>query len=274
MAHFIFIHPGHPLTPINGDEEYLCDGCKTTGGPGKRFRCTHRGCDFDLHDYCATCPRHLTSYMHKTHALELMMRKGQSHRVHNRVCDICKDPVEGLFYRCEVCGFDVHPLCTQLPEKLHHALHKSHRLTLRSSRAAGSCAVCRTPCGSATWRYRCDDCNFDIHLECILKPVVSWKQNGGPQTNQRGVLPVFNQGIPYQPPPQFAPYYYYGYPGYANHPGFNHGYNYQYYNMQQNHQVAASTAGNGRKSMFAIVGQLGLGVISNMIFGVDLTFLC
>ncbi|KAL8039322.1 hypothetical protein ABFX02_10G028400 [Erythranthe guttata] len=299
-----FIHPGHPLTPFDGDTEYLCDGCKTVGGAGKRFRCSHSGCDFDLHDYCATCPRQLTSFMHKPHALALVMRKGQSQRVNERVCDVCKDPVEGLFYRCKDCEFDVHPLCTQLPEKLQHALHKPHPLTLRSSPIAGSCAVCRAPCGSSTWRYRCGECNFDIHLECILVPVVSCQQKGagaGPQTNQRGVVPpVFDQGIPFRPPPQFAhynygfPYYYQGPtpgymnhpPGYANHPGFNYGYNNQYYNMypnnamppQNDHQVAGgSSNGNGTgrngKSMFALVGQLGFGVISNMIFGVDVTSL-
>ncbi|KAI3474131.1 hypothetical protein Pfo_028919 [Paulownia fortunei] len=253
-----FAHPGHRLTAFDGDKEYLCDGCKTLG-TGKRYRC--HGCDFDLHDYCGTCPR-------------LVIRKAQGTRQVDRICDVCADPVEGLFYRCKECEFDVHPLCTQLPQKLQHALHKIHPLNLQSWPVPGLCAVCRGLCNS--WRYRCGICNFDIHLECVLVPVVPCPQNA--QTNQRGI-PTFDQGIPFQPPPQFAPYY-----GFPNGPGyhpFGPGFN-MYHNqymhpnnfMPQN-QVGASNSGTGRlgKSMFSLVGQLGFGVLSNMIFGVDLSSL-
>ncbi|XVF55198.1 hypothetical protein PTKIN_Ptkin06aG0017600 [Pterospermum kingtungense] len=50
-----------------------------------------------------------------------------------RVCDLCVDPVEGLFYRCKLCEFDVHPLCTQLPEHVRHVMHKDHPLRLQRS---------------------------------------------------------------------------------------------------------------------------------------------
>ncbi|KAI3474135.1 hypothetical protein Pfo_028923 [Paulownia fortunei] len=188
-----FAHPGHPLTAFEGDKEYLCDGCKTLG-TGKRYRC--HGCDFDLHDYCGTCPRVLSSFMHQNHALSLVIRKAQGTRQVDRICDVCADPVEGLFYRCKECEFDVHPLCTQLPQKLQHALHKIHPLNLQSWPVPGLCAVCRGLCNS--WRYRCGICNFDIHLECVLVPVVPCPQNA--QTNQRGI-PIFDQGIPFQPRP-------------------------------------------------------------------------
>lgn len=271
-----FAHPGHPLKTVDGDQEFLCNGCKTLG-TGKRYRC--HGCDFDLHDFCGTCPRVLSSFMHH-HSLNLVIRKAKSTRQVDRICDVCKDPVEGLFYRCKECEFDVHPLCTQLPEKLNHALHKIHPMILQSSLIPGSCAVCRGSCNG--WRYRCGICNFDIHLECILVPVVPCQQNA--QTNQRGI-PMFDQGIPFQPPPQFAPYHGFpygpGYPNFGPGPGFNmyHGGPYMYPQnfAPQNYQVGASNNNNGTgrlgKSMFSLVGQLGFGVLSNMIFGVDISSL-
>ncbi|KAJ0088002.1 hypothetical protein Patl1_31792 [Pistacia atlantica] len=36
----------------------------------------------------------------------------KSTRQIDRICDVCRDGVEGLFYRCKECEFDVHPLCT------------------------------------------------------------------------------------------------------------------------------------------------------------------
>lgn len=276
-----FTH-AHPLAAADNDREFLCDGCKTVG-IGKRFRCN--GCDFDLHDYCGTCPRTLASHSMHRHPLTLVIRKvaADKNSLVDRICDVCRDPVEGLFYRCKECEFDVHPLCTQLPEKLNHALHKIHPLTLKISQTVGCCAVCRRSCGG--WRYRCSACSFDMHLECVLKPVVRYPQHE--QTGQRGI-PGFDRGIPYQPPPQFALFYGYPFvPGYPNvgpgYPNFGPGFN-MYYNgpymyppgnfAPQNFQVGASN-NNGSstvgKSMFSLVRQLGFGVISNMVFGVDIS---
>lgn len=113
-----------------------------------------------------------------------------------------------------------------------------------------------------------------------MEPVVACKQNN--HTGQRGI-PTFdlNMGIPFQNPPQFAQFYGYPWPGY---PGFGPGYN-MYNSGQcmyppgsfgpgpQNLQVAPSNNNGNRigKSMFGLVRQLGFGVVSNMIFGVDVT---
>ncbi|KAL0375253.1 UNVERIFIED_CONTAM: hypothetical protein Sradi_3441000 [Sesamum radiatum] len=269
-----FTHPAHPLTPFDSQQDYLCNGCKTPGN-GKRYRCQR--CDFDLHDYCGTCPRLLSSFMHKNHSLSLVTRKPGARQVH-RICDVCRDTVEGLFYRCKECEFDVHPLCTQLPEKLQHALHKTHPLILQSSMVPGFCAVCRGSCSS--WRYRCGVCKFDIHLECVLVPVVPCTEKGQ-GSKERGV-PMYDQGIPFQPPPQFGGHYSYGWSGgpgngYPFGPNMQQNHQYAYPNnfMPQNQQVGSSNNGTGRlgKSMFALVAQIGFGVVSNMIFGVDLSSL-
>ncbi|XP_051130562.1 uncharacterized protein LOC127251050 [Andrographis paniculata] len=266
-----FTHPGHQLTPLDG-ADYLCDGCRTTGS-GRKFRCSH-GCDFDLHEYCATCPLQLiASTMHPAHALTLVMRKPDGSRRLDRVCDVCSDPVEGLFYRCKECEFDVHPLCTQLPDLLSHALHAVHPLHLSSPGNPSFCAVCRGTCDG--WRYTCRGCNFDIHLECVLVPVVVpavTRQRGVPRRYGNGNIPNFGPGgngnffNPYNNGDQMNYYYYnnynYNYPGFIN-----------YYQQVGGNGNGNGSTGKKRKSMFALVGQLGFGVISNMVFGVDLTSL-
>ncbi|KAG5583830.1 hypothetical protein H5410_044264 [Solanum commersonii] len=87
-----FTYPKHSLTLFDSNTKYSCDGCKILG-IGKSYHCPE--CDFDLHEYCGTCPMKLSSFLHPYHLL-----------------------------KCEVCEFDVHPLCTQLPETLRDALHQ------------------------------------------------------------------------------------------------------------------------------------------------------
>ncbi|OMO50291.1 C1-like protein [Corchorus capsularis] len=84
-------------------------------------------------------------------------------------CDLCGDPVEGFFYECNyLCGFNVHPVCTQLPEYVNHVKDKAHRLRLQRCLTADSCTICRKACWP--WRYRCEICFLDLHLECVLAP--------------------------------------------------------------------------------------------------------
>lgn len=283
MAHFPnnfihhFTHPGHPLTALNCEQLYFCNGCKTQGA-GKRFRC--HGCNFDLHEYCGTCPHTLSSFMHRNHPLTLMM--ATTDQIGLRICNVCADPLAGLFYQCKRCGFDVHPLCTQLPENLSHPLHSTHPLSFEFSPTAGSCGVCRCLCDR--WRYRCRVCHFDIHLECISLPAVPFQQT------ERGTRFPFQAA-----PPQSANYYYPPGPGFAYVPGFNYmhhggqpyhaypynfgpGFNYMYhgqpYTYPPNFVPQNQIAGYGNNGvmaslgnrMFAIVAQLGMGVLSNAMF--------
>ncbi|CAK9185371.1 unnamed protein product [Ilex paraguariensis] len=182
-----FTHPGHRLVQLTANTEYVCDGCKTNGS-GTRYRCNR--CDFDIHEFCGTCPRSLSSFMHP-HPLNLLVCKAKATRRNERVCNVCGDHVEGLFYRCKDCEFDVHPLCTQLPQSLCHALHPAHPLTLQSSSSSsGLCAFCQGSCWS--WRYGCGACGFYIHLECLLQTFDSPTQRSVP----------LGQPRPPGPPPQ------------------------------------------------------------------------
>ncbi|XVE96935.1 hypothetical protein REPUB_Repub02eG0267000 [Reevesia pubescens] len=158
-----FTH-NHPLTQVYENKEFLCDGCKTLGF-GTRYRC--HDCDFDLHEHCSACPMVFSSFMHPQHNLTLALLYPQANHQTLHACDVRGDLVEGLFYRCQLCDFDVHPICTQLPEHVRHIMHPNHLLKLQSFHP-GWCVVCKGMCTS--WRYRCQLCCFDLHLECVLAP--------------------------------------------------------------------------------------------------------
>ncbi|CAN7062312.1 unnamed protein product [Brassica rapa subsp. trilocularis] len=110
-------HHIHPLTKVDGVGRYICDGCETYGF-GRTYRCA--SCNYDLHEYCATCPPTLRSSLHPQHELRLVHQDG-------RWCDICKETTKGMFYQCQPCGFDVHPLCTQQPQGVSHNEEDTNR---------------------------------------------------------------------------------------------------------------------------------------------------
>ncbi|GMJ11686.1 hypothetical protein like AT2G37820 [Hibiscus trionum] len=328
-----FIHCCHPLTQVSADSEFLCRGCRTPGS-GTRYRC--EPCDLDLHEYCADCPMELSSFMDK-HSLELVGYKP------DHVCDLCDDPIEGLFYRCELCDFSVHPICTQLPEYTRHGMHEDHLLRLDISVPIG-CMVCKDMCLS--WRYRCEVCTtFHLHLDCTLAPPCeeettmsktktrslgtpappqpsacppafgayncSYGYGGIPPPPQYYAQPSFPPhvhgygGIPPPPPPQyyaqpsFPPHVhgyggipppatqYFAQPSFAPHvqsyggihpppqyfaqPSFAphaHGYGTpSTYHAQTSGSQVQGQGGKVRKRMYAIVRNLILGVVCNVIAG-------
>ncbi|XWS55621.1 hypothetical protein CRYUN_Cryun09bG0016500 [Craigia yunnanensis] len=217
----------HPLTKLSANKEFLCHGCGILGD-GTRYRC--EPCDFDLHDHCGTCPMELSSFMHE-HGLKLVLHKLQDTRQNDRVCDLCGDTVERLVYRCNLCEFVVHPLCTQLPQYVRHVMHKDHPLRLQGS-VPGRCMVCKDTCES--WHYRCGICCFDLHLECVLSPCEEATTTSTPRSLTTpapppSASPFFGYGA--IPPPTYHAYGYGATPppppyGYGATPPPHHAYGY------------------------------------------------
>ncbi|XP_010507601.1 PREDICTED: uncharacterized protein LOC104784245 [Camelina sativa] len=116
IRHFTHIHP---LTEVNGVGTYTCNGCKLYG-EGKTYRCNE--CDYDLHEYCATCPLSLRNSCHGPDH-ELILYSGPTH-MNERSCYVCRVYIQGMFYICKNCNFESHPLCTHVPmhaSSLDHA---------------------------------------------------------------------------------------------------------------------------------------------------------
>ncbi|KAL5740533.1 hypothetical protein ACOSQ2_029713 [Xanthoceras sorbifolium] len=254
-----FTHPGHQLIEVFDNEEYLCDGCKTLG-VGTRYRCN--ACDFDLHEHCGKCPMTFTSFMHPQHQLNLVVRKPQAERQIERICDFCGDHVEGLFYRCKLCEFDVHPQCTQLPQDVRHVLHPHHPLRLQPA-SSSWCMVCQSECTG--WRYRCAICNcFDIHLGCVLTPCDSSTSTSPststPRSVQQPVAPPSSFGGYAYGIPSFGAYSYAVPSGYGTAPD-NMCHQYPYVSNQ------GPGGGKKTKKMYVLVRKLAVGVVTNIVFG-------
>ncbi|KAG9160777.1 hypothetical protein Leryth_008616 [Lithospermum erythrorhizon] len=176
-------HPKHPLEELNNDSEYSCDGCNTSG-VGTRYHCSI--CSFDLHEHCAKCPVKLSSYVHPRHALVLENKASI-----DRFCDVCGDLVNGLFYSCEECLIDIHPICTLFPLNAKHDPHPQHVLRLQPGKP-GWCVECREICNF--WRYRCNTCCIDVHPNCVSTGS-SDRGGGGDGSATRGLQPPQTTGI-------------------------------------------------------------------------------
>ncbi|XP_039779386.1 uncharacterized protein LOC120646918 [Panicum virgatum] len=140
------------------DRSFVCDGCGCPGA-GLRYRCG--ACDFDLHAPCATAPGAAWFFFHGQHPLVFEVAAGVGEP--RRRCDICETDIRGMHYRCRPCGFDVHPICAQLPGAAISPLHPEHVVML--SVGGPECARCGADC---VWRYRCGVCDVNIHPRCLL----------------------------------------------------------------------------------------------------------
>ncbi|KAL6559537.1 hypothetical protein OROGR_004654 [Orobanche gracilis] len=165
------------------NDEFVCDACSMIGY-GARYHC--KQCTFDLHEDCAACPGHLTSYIHPNHPLErIWERPEKDHHSHLRPCDVCGDQVKGHHY------FFIHPSCSKLPLQVRHSIDEIHTLKLQSVPVIPDawCAVCRKLVSSSSWSYRCDPCGVNIHPKCIALPVVDnvYPSNGTSRSSLKQV---------------------------------------------------------------------------------------
>ncbi|KAL3512514.1 hypothetical protein ACH5RR_025231 [Cinchona calisaya] len=83
-------------------------------------------------------------------------------------CDACNRYGDGFNYHCSICEFNPHPICAHKPCNFTHQFH-SCPLKLIFKNPYNSrfwCDICRDSIESNEWRYRCNACDFDIHLHC------------------------------------------------------------------------------------------------------------
>uniref|UniRef100_A0A0D9X1D7 Phorbol-ester/DAG-type domain-containing protein n=1 Tax=Leersia perrieri TaxID=77586 RepID=A0A0D9X1D7_9ORYZ len=159
-----FAHPEHPLLKTHYDSKStkICDIChaKLSGLVG--YRCND--CDFDIHEACADYFKETVSFFaHPWHTLTLSRIPDGTIKWS---CNICREscPPGMLVYRCIKCNFDVHPLCTLLPQTIRSPLHPKHDLNMvpGSGRCSGCCKDLNI------WHYRCGFCLYKSHIGCAV----------------------------------------------------------------------------------------------------------
>ncbi|XP_073030208.1 uncharacterized protein [Primulina eburnea] len=161
-----FSHP-HPLKFSNAVVSDHCSACKLVGS-GAVYSCTL--CSFTLHKKCYDLPQKIKHEFDQSHVLSLQPKPVYPEGVFK--CDACGIQGDGFSYHCSPCGTDLHSICASLPMTLTHNSHQQHQLSLTFSAPyagnAFSCDICKRV-GSKTWLYRCNLCEFDVHLTCVVK---------------------------------------------------------------------------------------------------------
>ncbi|KDP24635.1 hypothetical protein JCGZ_25551 [Jatropha curcas] len=89
-------------------------------------------------------------------------------------CKACGFQGSGFCYNCRVCSCNYHTFCLKMPLQEFCASHQ-HLLKLEFSCPYEDikgfrCDVCGNP-GFDHWLYRCNDCEFDVHINCVYTPI-------------------------------------------------------------------------------------------------------
>ncbi|KAL6657612.1 hypothetical protein ACP70R_005392 [Stipagrostis hirtigluma subsp. patula] len=149
-------------TQYNRTSGHTCDICGSELAGLAGYRCN--ACDFDVHEACAGYFTETISFFaHPWHTLRLSRMPSSCA---GWVCDLCGEdcPPGDFVYRCIRCNFDVHPLCTMLPQTVRSPLHPEHDLQMVPS--SGECSAC---CADLpVWHYVCGgSCQLRLHIACV-----------------------------------------------------------------------------------------------------------
>ncbi|CAN6184541.1 unnamed protein product [Urochloa humidicola] len=163
-AHLRHFADPHALLKMqyNSTATHICDICRSKLAGLIGYRCS--ACDFDIHEACADYFKESISFFaHPWHTLTLT-RMPKS--CVGWICDLCREecPPGNFVYRCVRCMFDVHPLCTMLPQTIRSLLHKAHDLCMTPATTGHCCSACNK--GLAVWQYRCGFCGLKLHIAC------------------------------------------------------------------------------------------------------------
>ncbi|KAI5560564.1 hypothetical protein BDE02_16G055400 [Populus trichocarpa] len=88
----------------------------------------------------------------------------------NRHCSGCGVSGESQTFRCVVCDFNLDFKCATLPDKARHR-YDEHPLFLTyidPNDYQYVCQICEKERDPKLWFYRCEECDFDAHRECVL----------------------------------------------------------------------------------------------------------
>ncbi|KAH6797206.1 hypothetical protein C2S52_021760 [Perilla frutescens var. hirtella] len=180
LKHFTHPHELHPLSVYN--PQTLCSGCKLQSS-GIMYTCTP--CNFTLHQSCAKLPQLIT---HPSHGgCNLSLLTASTYPGGRFSCNACGHTDDSWNYHCARCEYDLHVSCASKPLKIRLQSHASCDLDLTFKNPyvnskGFSCDICRK-IGSGQWLYRCNSCEFDVHLDCtnaVPQPMLQHQRSAPP----------------------------------------------------------------------------------------------
>lgn len=170
-------HPQHPLVLSEAPAQYFfcnaCHGkfqCLAYYGrekyEGLAFCCDK--CEFYMDMGCARMNQTLKHPCHEHH-LVYCERNTKEQQLQ---CNCCGKSCRYDFYCCMPCNFSLHHDCLSLPPIIDHRSHW-HPLELCDKFVDGNpddlyCDYCETIRNPDHGVYRCEECNFTAHIECMI----------------------------------------------------------------------------------------------------------
>ncbi|CAD5326881.1 unnamed protein product [Arabidopsis thaliana] len=152
----------HLMMPWNDLRKGDCCGLSKAVSVG--YYC--KSCDFFAHKKCGESSEFIQHPSHPDHTLQLRSSEGCN------ICNLCGRTISDLFYRCDLCDFDVDLYCAKYPPpevidipETHH-----HKLNLHKELIEFNCDA---KCGKITgaeFPYVCYECQLPFHVDCVWRP--------------------------------------------------------------------------------------------------------
>ncbi|KAH6757234.1 hypothetical protein C2S52_023562 [Perilla frutescens var. hirtella] len=153
-------------TNATNDRTLSKDQAKETQNEATGLVYICESCNYCLHKACSKLPQKLYHGADRKHALALLA--SPAYEEGQFMCNACGASGSGFCYHCDECQLDLHPVCAfmypSLLSKNHeHALNLCYEPPYENK--VFSCDVCGKA-GSNSWLYRCEPCEFDVHMKC------------------------------------------------------------------------------------------------------------
>jgi serine/threonine protein kinase len=164
-----------PESRCDSTTQFICGFCQNQGY-GEIYHC--QTCKSDIHTACAENKDVVKVFFHED-PLHLLI---QNHSLgdSDAICGFCDESLEAnseWVYRCELCKYDVHALCTKYSRKIIHSTHP-HELTLvryavRKRLVSNQSLFCKGCKGDLKgYYYTCSkkSCDYNLHPFCAILP--------------------------------------------------------------------------------------------------------
>ncbi|KAL1551780.1 hypothetical protein AAHA92_19580 [Salvia divinorum] len=104
-------HPNHELKLWRRRCSFTCDACGTTR-EGSSYTCTEEGCQYWIHESCASLPLTVEREDHD-HSLSVSFHVPPEYIKYDYKCDVCTKLLqpENWIYHCRLCRYIAHVKC-------------------------------------------------------------------------------------------------------------------------------------------------------------------
>ncbi|KFK30852.1 hypothetical protein AALP_AA6G033700 [Arabis alpina] len=124
-----------------------------------------KSCDFFAHKKCGD--EASESIQHPSHSIHPLWLQSIPHK---NVCNLCGSKFVDIYYRCEICNFNVDLHCAKYPppEVIDVSVTHPHKLTLFKKRITFDCDAKCGKRGDYEFAYKCHECDdISFHVDCV-----------------------------------------------------------------------------------------------------------